>query len=39
MVYLEPSDFTDAQKLEVLAAQTNLAPAAFSEAFEPVARP
>ena len=39
MVYLEPSDFTDAAKLEVLAAQTNLRPAAFSAAFEPVARP
>jgi len=39
MVYLEPSDFSDATKLEVLAAQTNLAPAAFSQAFEPIARP
>jgi len=39
MVYLEPSDFSDAAKLEVLAAQTNLRPAAFSTAFAPVARP
>jgi len=39
MVYLEPSDFSDAAKLEGLAAQTNLRPAAFSTAFEPVARP
>jgi ATP-dependent phosphofructokinase / diphosphate-dependent phosphofructokinase len=39
MVYLEPSDFSDPAKLDVLAARTNLAPAAFREAFEPVARP
>jgi ATP-dependent phosphofructokinase / diphosphate-dependent phosphofructokinase len=38
MVYLEPQDFTDRARLDVLAAQTNLRPAAFREAFAAVAR-
>ena len=39
MVYLDPSDFSDEQKLAALAAQTNLTPQAFRAQFEPVARP
>lgn len=39
MVYLEPSDFTDDEKLAALAAQTNLNPREFCEEFEPVALP
>jgi 6-phosphofructokinase 1 len=39
MVYLEPADFTDPEKLAELAAQTNLNPQQFRAQFEPVARP
>jgi 6-phosphofructokinase len=38
MVYLDPCDFTDDAQLAALAAQTNLAPAAFRSEFEAVAR-
>jgi ATP-dependent phosphofructokinase / diphosphate-dependent phosphofructokinase len=37
MVYLEPADFSDPERLAALAAQTNLSPAAFRAQFEPVA--
>ena len=37
MVYLEPADFTDAERLAALAGQTNLSPAQFRAQFEPVA--
>ena len=39
MVYLQPSDFGDAEQLAQLAAQTNLSPVEFREQFEYVARP
>lgn len=39
MVYLEPSDFTDARNLADLAAHTNLEPSKFRALFEPVAAP
>jgi ATP-dependent phosphofructokinase / diphosphate-dependent phosphofructokinase len=39
MVYLEPADFTDRQKLAALAGQTNLKPEEFHAAFERVALP
>jgi ATP-dependent phosphofructokinase / diphosphate-dependent phosphofructokinase len=39
MVYLEPADFTDEQRLAELARVTSLEPAAFREAFEYIARP
>jgi ATP-dependent phosphofructokinase / diphosphate-dependent phosphofructokinase len=38
MVYLDPSDFSDKERLAALAAQTNLSPAAFRAQFEPAAR-
>jgi hypothetical protein len=38
MVYLEPGDFTDEQKLAELAGVTTLDPTAFRESFEYVAR-
>ena len=38
MVYLEPADFSDAEKLAALSAQTNLSPEQFRAQFEPVAR-
>src|SRR5580704_6483324 len=39
MVYLEPGDFTDEQKLAELAGVTTLDPTAFRESFEYVALP
>ncbi len=38
MVYLEPADFADPQKLAALSAQTNLSPEQFRAQFEGVAR-
>lgn len=39
MVYLDPGDFADAQRLEMLASQTNLSAQSFREEFEKVALP
>lgn len=39
MVYLDPPDFSDGEKLAGLAKQTNLAPEAFRQAFKDLARP
>jgi 6-phosphofructokinase len=39
MVRLEPPDFSDPQRLDLLAAQTNLSPDEFRRAFERVALP
>jgi ATP-dependent phosphofructokinase / diphosphate-dependent phosphofructokinase len=39
MVYLEPSDFSDADRLAALAAQTNLGAGDFRDQFEAVALP
>jgi ATP-dependent phosphofructokinase / diphosphate-dependent phosphofructokinase len=39
MVYLEPEDFSDHERLSGLAAQTNLSADEFREQFEPVALP
>jgi ATP-dependent phosphofructokinase / diphosphate-dependent phosphofructokinase len=39
MVYLSPSDFADNERVKELAAVTNLSPAEFRRAFEPVALP
>jgi 6-phosphofructokinase len=39
MVYLDPADFTDQEKLDALAAQTKLTPGEFRAQFEQVALP
>ncbi|MBV9717689.1 MAG: 6-phosphofructokinase [Candidatus Eremiobacteraeota bacterium] len=39
MVYFEPADFTDTEKLAALSSQTNLTPETFRREFEKVALP